>query len=60
MRAEGDLLASVLTEPTVPTVQYRFALGLLREGWPNSQALVGLLGELKVSEGEHGMSWLCQ
>lgn len=55
MRAEGALLASVPTEPTMPTVQYRFALGLAREGWPNSQGLVGVLGELEVSEGEHGM-----
>lgn len=60
MRAKGALLASVPTEPTAPTVQYRFALGLVREGWPNSQAPVGVLGELEVSEGEHGMSWLCR
>lgn len=60
MRAEGALLTSVPTEPTTPTVQYRFALGLVREGWPNSQALVGVLRELGASEGQHRMSWLCR
>lgn len=60
MRAEGALLASAPADPTVPTVQYPFALGLLGEGWPNSQALVGVLGELEVSEGEQRISWLCR